>query len=169
MMIKRFIYSSLAILATILLLPSCAKNEGSLEGALSAVENDSQTILQYLRKNGLDSGIIINQTGLICKIVKQGNGRDYINLEQTPTVVYQRKLLKENKIVESSSNAPTKFDGRKLKDHILGWQIGLQLISKGGHIIMYIPANLAFGKEGVPGIIPPNAILICDVKLIDFE
>ncbi|WP_341840589.1 FKBP-type peptidyl-prolyl cis-trans isomerase [Chitinophaga caseinilytica] len=56
-----------------------------------------------------------------------------------------------------------------MKDHIPGWRIGLPLISKGGRILMYIPARLAFANIGIPGRIPPNSILICDVTLIDIR
>jgi FKBP-type peptidyl-prolyl cis-trans isomerase len=42
-------------------------------------------------------------------------------------------------------------------------------VSKGGRIIMYIPSALGFGITGIPGIIPPNTILICDVTLVNFK
>lgn len=169
MMIRRLFYSGLAVLASALLLSSCVKKENSLNNFFESVQQDTQSIREYLRSRNRDSGIVIHPSGLVYKIVAPGNGIDTIHLDQTPTVIFKRSLLREERLIESSQNLPTKFDGRKLKDHIAGWQIGLRLITKGGHIIMYIPSSLAFGSTGIPGTIPPDAILVCDVKLVDFK
>lgn len=169
MMIKRFFYSGLAVLASALLLSSCLKRENPVEEFMNSVQSDTQTIREYLRTRNRDSGIIIHPSGLVFKILEPGNGIDTIRLDQTPTVIFKRRMLGEDRVIESSQNLPTKFDGRKLKDHIAGWQIGLRLITRGGHILMYIPSSLAFGKTGIPGTIPPDAILVCDVKLVDFK
>lgn len=169
MMIKRFFYSGLAVLASALLFSSCLKRENPVEEFMNSVQTDTQTIREYLRTRNRDSGVIIHPSGLVFKILEPGNGIDTIRLDQTPTVIFKRRMLGDDRVIESSQNLPTKFDGRKLKDHIAGWQIGLRLITKGGHILMYIPSSLAFGKTGIPGTIPPDAILVCDVKLVDFK
>lgn len=169
MIIKRFLFPGLALLLFAMLLPSCAKKDDGPESFFEAVMNDTQTIRSYLRAKNRDSGIVIHPSGVVYKVLEPGNGIDTIRLTQTPTVIFKRMILGDDRIVESSQNLPTQFDGRKLKDHILGWQIGLRLITKGGHILLYIPSNLAFGKTGIPGTIPPNAILVCDVKLVDFK
>lgn len=169
MMIKRLFFSGLAILAIAILPSSCLKKDDPAADFFESVQNDTQTIRGYLRAKARDSGIIIHPSGLVYKVLEPGNGTDTIRLDQTPTVIFKRMLLWDDRVLESSQNLPTDFDGRKLKDHIAGWQIGLRLISKGGHILLYIPSSLAFGKTGIPGTIPPSAILVCDVKLIDFK
>ncbi|MGB3162737.1 MAG: FKBP-type peptidyl-prolyl cis-trans isomerase [Chitinophagaceae bacterium] len=49
---------------------------------------------------------------------------------------------------------------------IPGFQIGLQLIQKGGVIKMIIPSSLAYGCSG-QGTIAGNSILFFEVELVD--
>ena len=48
---------------------------------------------------------------------------------------------------------------------IKGWDIGIQGMQPGGERRMTIPANLAYGKQTMPGI-PANSTLTFDVKLL---
>lgn len=134
-----------------------------------SIAHDNDVIKSYLRNKGLDSGVLYHPSGIAYKIMEPGNGTDTIRINNVPSVVYSRQLLGSDKVIESSLNLPTSFDNRPLKDHIAGWQIGLTLITKGGRIILYIPSSLAFGYVGVPPNIPANAILVCDVTLVDFK
>lgn len=51
---------------------------------------------------------------------------------------------------------------------IKGWDVGLVGISSGGERRLVIPAHLAYGKSGVPGI-PPNSKLTFDVKCLSVK
>ncbi|KAI0890606.1 uncharacterized protein GGS22DRAFT_151359, partial [Annulohypoxylon maeteangense] len=48
---------------------------------------------------------------------------------------------------------------------IKGWDVGVQGMSVGGERRLTIPANLAYGSKGQPGI-PANSTLIFDIKLL---
>ncbi|HEX8512102.1 MAG TPA: FKBP-type peptidyl-prolyl cis-trans isomerase [Allosphingosinicella sp.] len=50
-----------------------------------------------------------------------------------------------------------------------GFAEALQLMQKGGRYRFWIPSALAYGAEGVPGAIPPNAELEFIVTLIDMR
>jgi FKBP-type peptidyl-prolyl cis-trans isomerase FkpA len=52
-----------------------------------------------------------------------------------------------------------------LKDLIVGWQIAVPMIGKGGKIKMVIPSSLAYGAEGRPPLIPSNAPLYFEMAL----
>ncbi|NJN77920.1 MAG: hypothetical protein HC803_05960 [Saprospiraceae bacterium] len=56
-----------------------------------------------------------------------------------------------------------------LNQVIRGWQIAIPMLQKGGKGTFYIPSGLAYGSRGAGGVIPPNAVLIFDVELLDFK
>lgn len=51
---------------------------------------------------------------------------------------------------------------------ILGMQELLELMTKGTRVTAYIPAELAWGNDGVNGHIPPKSDVIFDIELLDF-
>lgn len=50
-------------------------------------------------------------------------------------------------------------------DVIKGWDVGVAGMSAGGERRIIVPANLAYGKKGMPGI-PANSELTFDLKLL---
>lgn len=51
---------------------------------------------------------------------------------------------------------------------IQGWDIGVVGMSIGGERRLTIPANLAYGSKGMPGI-PANSTLVFDIKLLEIK
>lgn len=52
---------------------------------------------------------------------------------------------------------------------IQGWNLGVTGMKVGGKRRLMIPAELAYGAEGVDGVVPPNADLIFEVELLDVK
>lgn len=49
---------------------------------------------------------------------------------------------------------------------IRGWDVGFTLLDKGDKAVFLVPPSLAYGEQGYPGAIPPNATLLFYVELV---
>ena len=52
---------------------------------------------------------------------------------------------------------------------IRGWDEGVKGMKEDGRRTLIIPADMAYGKRGAGGVIPPDATLIFDVDLISVK
>lgn len=104
-------------------------------------------------------------SGLYYEIIESGNAVKPGSTDEV-TVHYEGTLI-NGEMFDSSvkRGKPATFG---LNQVIPGWTEGLQLIGKGGKLKLYVPSDLGYGDEGRPGI-PPGAMLIFDVELIDVK
>ena len=52
---------------------------------------------------------------------------------------------------------------------IPGWDLAVMSMSPGQKSTVLIPSRLAYGSTGAGGVIPPNASLVFEIELIDFQ
>jgi FKBP-type peptidyl-prolyl cis-trans isomerase len=106
-------------------------------------------------------------TGLQYWDIKVGTGR-IADKGNTVRVHYTGWLTNGKKFDSSVGGQPFQF---RIGAHqvIAGWEEGVIGMKVGGKRQLRIPPNLAYGKEGYPGAIPPNATLVFDIELLRVE
>lgn len=108
-------------------------------------------------------GIQKTPSGLAFKVVEKGS--DKVASENSNVKINYTGKLTNGDVFDSTDKhgKPAEFN---LANVIPGFREGLQKVGKGGKVILYIPANLGYGQQAIPGI-PPNSTLIFDVEILD--
>ncbi len=139
------------------------------------------------------SGVQKTGSGLLYKVVEAGDMEAKANDPRDEVAVHYVGRTREGKVFDASKfenftkerqemvrkSNPALFDEKgNLKEAeeparfalnrvIPGWTEGMQLVGKGGKIILWIPAELAYGSRGAGRDIGPNEALEFEVELID--
>jgi FKBP-type peptidyl-prolyl cis-trans isomerase len=108
---------------------------------------------------------VTTPSGLKYWDLKVGTGTEAVK-GKTVRVHYTGWLTNGKKFDSSvDRNEPFQFTigaGNVIK----GWEEGVVGMKVGGKRKLQIPPDLAYGKEGYPGVIPPNSTLIFQIELL---
>jgi peptidylprolyl isomerase len=122
-----------------------------------------ETDLAFIRNKWPDARQ--TKSGLLFIILKEGSGPSP-KTGQRVTVHYTGQLL-DGTVFDSSRKRgePAVFPVGRL---IPGWNEALLSMKRGERRLLVIPPELGYGKQGYPGVIPPESFLVFDMELIDF-
>ena len=121
--------------------------------------------MHILAKNKKQDGVKTLQSGLQYKVITEGKGKSP-KASDTVTVNYAGTLIDGTEFDSSYKRGqPATFP---VGGVIKGWTEALQLMKEGSKWQLVIPADLAYGEQGRPGI-PPNAVLIFEVELVSIK
>lgn len=144
--------------------------EGRVKTAAQAkMEKDAKENTEkgnaFAAKFAKEKGVKKTESGLLYQVEKEGTG-DVPKDSDTVVVNYKGTLIDGSEFDNSYTRGePLSF---RLDGVIPGWTEGLKHVKKGGKIKLVIPPQLAYGKNGVPGI-PANSTLVFDVELLDIK
>lgn len=139
------------------------------------------------------SGVKKTESGLLYKLIEPGDTTAMAKDPRDVVKVHYTGRTRDGKVFDSSIFAnrseeqqelmrrqrPDMFDEKgNLKEAdqpiefplnrvIPGWTEGMQLVGKGGKIMLWIPSDLAYGTNGAGRSIGPNQALEFEVELVD--
>jgi FKBP-type peptidyl-prolyl cis-trans isomerase len=116
---------------------------------------------EFLAENKAKEGVITLPSGLQYKVITMGTGAKPTTAD-TVVCDYRGTFLDGSEFDSSYKRGQTASFG--VTQVIKGWTEALQLMPVGSKWQLFIPANLAYGPGGRPGI-PPNSTLIFDIEL----
>ena len=120
----------------------------------------------YLAANKKKEGVKSLPSGLQYKVLKSGKGATPKKTD-TVTAHYKGTFINDKEFDSSYKRGqPASFP---VTGVIKGWTEALQLMKVGDKWQLFIPSDLAYGNEGRPGAIPPNATLVFEVELLGVE
>jgi len=150
-----------------LLLSSCTKcsSEKASDTGSNASENSQPASGDEISENKSEQK---NSNELQIDDVVIGNGATAESGKKV-TVHYTGTLVDGKKFDSSKDrNRPFTFDlgaGKVIK----GWDEGVVGMKVGGTRKLIIPASMGYKERGVPGVIPPNSVLLFEVELLGVE
>ena len=104
------------------------------------------------------------ESGLVYREVSAGEGA---SPKASDTVkVHYHGTLRDGTVFDSSveRGTPAEFP---LDGVIPCWTEGVQKMKVGGKAKLTCPPGIAYGERGAGGVIPPNAVLVFEVELLD--
>ena len=150
---------------------------------------------KWLAKKEKGFGVKKTESGLLYKVVKEGDMSAAATSDEDTVEVHYVGKLQDGTVFDASrfenrskaqqemirKQRPDMFDenGKLLEEDqpikfplnrvIKGWTEGMKLVGPGGKIILYIPAELAYGQRGAGRDIGPNEALEFEVELLSVE
>ena len=137
--------------------------EGAREKRIAEAKQKAEAALEEVA-----AGFQKTDSGLRYQILQKGSGKQ---AEKGKGVsVHYKGMLTDGTVFDSSYQRKQPIDFTLGVGQVIrGWDEGIQLLKVGDKARFVIPSDLAYGSQGAGGVIPPNAILIFDVELMDVK
>jgi FKBP-type peptidyl-prolyl cis-trans isomerase len=123
---------------------------------------ETGTPAQFMAYNAHQPGVVETASGLQYRVLKEGEG-DGRPTDADVVLVKYKGTLRDGTVFDQNERAPM-----EVAQVIPGFSEGLKLMRRGGEYRFWIKPELGYGDRATGGVIPPNSVLVFDVKLIDF-
>lgn len=123
-----------------------------------------KTSEDFLEKNAQKEGVQVTDSGLQYLIIDEGDEGGLQPVDGGKVRVDQRVTLVDGKIIGDTfkDGAPDTFT---MDECIDGYREGLLMMREGSRYKLFVPPDIGWGKKGAGTKIPPNSVVIFDVRL----
>ena len=117
---------------------------------------------EWLAAKAQEPGVQPLDKGIYYKVIHSGNPDSPKPNRNSVVVVHYTGTLINGKRFDSSLGGPA--PALRLRELIQGWQIALQQMHIGDEWELYLPAEMGYGRQSIPGI-PGGSTLIFRISL----
>lgn len=128
----------------------------------AAISHDDQ---HFLDANAKQKGVTSLGDGLQYRVVASGPADGVHPAKGDEVKVDYTGSLVSGSVFDSTS-AKGQPAVMKLDHLIPAWMEALPRMRPGDEWLLYVPPGLGYGEDGHPPVIPPNSVLVFDIKLL---
>jgi FKBP-type peptidyl-prolyl cis-trans isomerase FklB len=121
---------------------------------------------KWLTNNLKNDSIKQTSSGLQYKVIYQGDPNMRKPSASSLVIVDYKGELIDGTVFQEAKAVQIELSSNSLRQ---GWKEGLPLMNGGGTYVLYIPSDLAYGKDGLKPGIPPYSTLKFTITLIDSQ
>ncbi len=126
-------------------------------------EENSRASMEEINK--LTEGFSETDSGLRVKIKSEGEGELVRSGDRVS--IHYKGMLADGQVFDDSEQRGQPIQFKVGEGRIIpGWEEGVQHMKNGTEATLVIPPKLAYGSSGAGGVIPPDAWLIFDMKVV---
>jgi FKBP-type peptidyl-prolyl cis-trans isomerase len=120
----------------------------------------------FLAENGRRPGVVTTRSGLQYEAILEGAGVS--PAAGDVVLVHYRGATTDGAVFDATFGDGGGGEPVEIPlDHVIpGWSEGLRMMREGGRAKLYIPPELAYGRNGAGSGIGPNSVLVFEVELI---
>jgi len=134
----------------------------------SSKQSSAKKEIQTGQNISVPDDAVFTDSGLKYVDIVQGNGP--VAVTGQTVIVHYTGWLMNGKKFDSSLDRNKPFSFTLGKGQVIpGWEEGIQGMHIGGKRRLFIPYQLAYGERGYPPVIPPKAMLVFDVQLLEIK
>ena len=154
----------LPIICICCVMAGCSKEETGLVQYKKQAAIDDKIVADYIKANGLDSARKVSDTcGVYYIVLQKGQGSDLYTSSTYVTVGDTGKVLGQTTPFYRTDNFHPSY---QLSQVILGWQLGIPKVQRGGLVRLLMPSRYAYGPYPQKDYnLPANAILDFNIRV----